>query len=48
MPVNVNFRYVEEELRYLFDNADFKAVVYDKEFAPRIRRFGTPCRSSST
>jgi acyl-CoA synthetase (AMP-forming)/AMP-acid ligase II len=38
VPVNVNFRYVEEELRYLFDNADVKAVVYDKEFAPRISR----------
>ena len=37
VPVNVNFRYVEEELRYLFDNADFKAVVYDQEFAPRIQ-----------
>jgi acyl-CoA synthetase (AMP-forming)/AMP-acid ligase II len=37
VPVNVNFRYVEEELRYLFDNADFKAVIYDREFAPRIR-----------
>ncbi len=37
VPVNVNYRYVEEELRYLFDNADFKAVVYDREFAPRIR-----------
>jgi 3-oxocholest-4-en-26-oate---CoA ligase len=36
VPVNVNYRYVEEELRYLFDNADFKAVVYDQEFAPRI------------
>jgi acyl-CoA synthetase (AMP-forming)/AMP-acid ligase II len=36
VPVNVNFRYVEEELGYLFDNADFKAVVYDQEFAPRI------------
>ncbi len=36
VPVNVNFRYVEEELKYLFDNADFKAVVYDREFAPRI------------
>ncbi len=36
VPVNVNFRYVEEELRYLFDNADFKAVVYDQDFAPRI------------
>ena len=37
VPVNVNFRYVEDELRYLFDNADFKAVIYDREFAPRIR-----------
>jgi acyl-CoA synthetase (AMP-forming)/AMP-acid ligase II len=37
VPINVNFRYVEEELRYLFDNADLKAVVYDQEYAPRIR-----------
>src|SRR5688572_4958134 len=37
VPVNVNFRYVEEELKYLFDNADFKAVVYDREFAPRVQ-----------
>jgi acyl-CoA synthetase (AMP-forming)/AMP-acid ligase II len=36
VPVNVNFRYVEEELRYLFDNADLKAVVFDRELAPRI------------
>jgi acyl-CoA synthetase (AMP-forming)/AMP-acid ligase II len=36
VPVNVNFRYVEEELRYLFDNADLKAVVYDRELAPRL------------
>ena len=37
VPVNVNYRYVEEELKYLFDNADFKAVIYDQEFAPRIQ-----------
>ena len=36
VPVNVNYRYVEEELRYLFDNADLKAVVYDRELAPRL------------
>jgi acyl-CoA synthetase (AMP-forming)/AMP-acid ligase II len=36
VPVNVNFRYVEDELRYLFDNADLKAVVYDRELAPRL------------
>lgn len=36
VPVNVNYRYVEEELRYLFDNADLKAVIYDRELAPRL------------
>ncbi len=36
VPVNVNYRYVAEELRYLFDNADLKAVVYDRELAPRL------------
>jgi len=36
VPVNVNYRYVEEELRYLFDNADLRAVVYDRELAPRV------------
>jgi 3-oxocholest-4-en-26-oate---CoA ligase len=36
VPVNINFRYVEEELRYLFDNADLKGLVYSEEFGPRI------------
>jgi acyl-CoA synthetase (AMP-forming)/AMP-acid ligase II len=36
VPVNVNYRYVEEELRYLFDNADLTALIYDLELAPRI------------
>ena len=34
--VNINFRYVEDELAYLFDNADLKALVYQREFAPRV------------
>jgi 3-oxocholest-4-en-26-oate---CoA ligase len=29
--VNVNFRYVDDELAYLFDNADLKAVVTEPE-----------------
>lgn len=37
VPVNVNFRYVEEELRYLFDNADLKGLFYGEEFGPRVR-----------
>lgn len=36
IPINVNYRYVEEELRYLFDNADLVAVVFERQFAPRI------------
>ncbi|MFZ6002590.1 MAG: acyl-CoA synthetase [Actinomycetota bacterium] len=36
VPVNVNYRYVTDELLYLFENADLKAVVYDIELAPRL------------
>ncbi|MFN8040637.1 MAG: acyl-CoA synthetase [Acidimicrobiales bacterium] len=36
VPVNVNYRYVEDELRYLFDNADLTALVYAEEFGPRV------------
>ena len=36
MWVNINYRYVEEELQYLFENADLVALVYQREFAPRV------------
>ena len=36
VPVNVNYRYVEGELRYLFDNADVVALVHGAEFSARI------------
>jgi acyl-CoA synthetase (AMP-forming)/AMP-acid ligase II len=36
VPVNVNYRYVEEELRYLFNDADAKAVLFHREFAPKL------------
>jgi acyl-CoA synthetase (AMP-forming)/AMP-acid ligase II len=35
--ININYRYVEDELAYLFDNADLKALVYQREFGPRVR-----------
>ena len=38
VPVNVNFRYVEEELRYLFDNADLVGLVYQREYGPLIAK----------
>ncbi|MDQ1385283.1 MAG: 3-oxocholest-4-en-26-oate---CoA ligase [Actinomycetota bacterium] len=34
--VNVNFRYVEEELRYLFANSDVVACVYQREYGPLV------------
>ncbi len=34
--VNINYRYVENELRYMFTDADIVALVYDKEFAPLV------------
>jgi acyl-CoA synthetase (AMP-forming)/AMP-acid ligase II len=36
VPINVNYRYVEAELRYLFDNADLVALVHDAQYTPRI------------
>ncbi len=36
VPINVNYRYVEEELEYLFDDADLVALIHHREFAPRI------------
>jgi acyl-CoA synthetase (AMP-forming)/AMP-acid ligase II len=34
--VNVNYRYVEEELRYLLDDSDAVGVVVHRRFAPRV------------
>ncbi len=34
--VNVNYRYREDELHYIFDNADARIVIYGSEFAPLI------------
>jgi acyl-CoA synthetase (AMP-forming)/AMP-acid ligase II len=36
VPVNVNYRYVEDELVYLFDDAGLVAVICDREFCPII------------
>jgi acyl-CoA synthetase (AMP-forming)/AMP-acid ligase II len=37
-PFNVNYRYVDDELRYLFEDADAKAVVYQARYAPTLAR----------
>ena len=36
--VNVNYRYVDEELHYILDNSDAKVVVYGAEFAEHVRQ----------
>lgn len=34
--ININYRYVEDELTYIFDNADLKALVFQRRFAQRV------------
>ena len=36
VPVNLNFRYVAPELRYVVDNADLAALVYERSLAPLV------------
>ncbi len=42
VPVNVNYRYVEEELDYLFNNADLVGCIHHREFAPLIASVNAP------
>ena len=36
IPINVNFRYVSDELAYIFDNADLVGLVFDDQYAPLV------------
>jgi acyl-CoA synthetase (AMP-forming)/AMP-acid ligase II len=36
VPINVNYRYVDEELLYIFDNANMVACIHNQEFMPHI------------
>ena len=36
IPVNVNYRYVETELRYLFTEAELVALVHDRQFCDKV------------
>ncbi|OWY58895.1 acyl-CoA synthetase, partial [cyanobacterium TDX16] len=38
VPFNVNYRYVDEELRYLFHDAATKGVIFHSSFAPALAR----------
>jgi fatty-acyl-CoA synthase len=43
VPVNTNYRYVDDELHYLWTNADVSAVVFHGAFAPRIDAIRARC-----
>ncbi|HSV39841.1 MAG TPA: acyl-CoA synthetase [Nocardioidaceae bacterium] len=34
--ININYRYVEGELDYIFDNADLVAVLHEREYSPLV------------
>ncbi|MGW4098874.1 MULTISPECIES: acyl-CoA synthetase [unclassified Mycobacterium] len=34
--VNVNFRYVEGELKYLFENSDMVALIHERQYSDRV------------
>jgi acyl-CoA synthetase (AMP-forming)/AMP-acid ligase II len=36
VPININYRYVAQELRYVLDNADAEVVVFERSFAPTM------------
>jgi fatty-acyl-CoA synthase len=36
VPINVNYRYVEDELWYLLDNAEAEALVFHSSLGPRV------------
>ncbi|MEI7057290.1 acyl-CoA synthetase [Nocardioides sp. CCNWLW239] len=46
--INVNFRYVAGELEYLFGNADLKALVHDRVYAPLVAEVAPKVESLTT
>src|ERR1700674_1195238 len=46
--VNVNHRYVDDELAYLFDDAGLRALIFAREFVPRVAAARTKVPSLST
>lgn len=38
VPINVNYRYLDQELLYLLDNADVEALVFHTSLADRVAR----------
>jgi len=45
VPANVNYRYREEELRYLLDNADAEIVIVHEDFLPLLKTVAPQLRA---
>ncbi|MCJ7671899.1 MAG: acyl-CoA synthetase [Acidimicrobiia bacterium] len=41
--INVNYRYVADELRYMLENSDAVAVIFERAFAPLVAKVRTDC-----
>jgi 3-oxocholest-4-en-26-oate---CoA ligase len=48
VPVNTNYRYGDDELAYLWDNADCIAVVFHGSFTDRVERLRDRCPNVHT
>ncbi|TDD43513.1 acyl-CoA synthetase [Saccharopolyspora elongata] len=38
VPININFRYVPNELRYIFGNADLAALVHERRYSDNVAK----------
>jgi len=43
VPININYRYVADELRYMFTNADLAGLVLQREFIPVLSDVRDAC-----
>ena len=41
VPININYRYVADELRYVIENADLVAMVSQRTYGPMVREAAT-------
>ena len=48
VPINVNYRYLDDELAYLLDNADAEALVFHTSLGDRVARSPAGCRVAAT
>jgi len=48
VPINVNYRYVEGELRHLFNDAQLKALVHHRQFGPTVDKVRTEVPTLTT